>query len=153
MSVYVAMRADGAVKIGTSTNPDLRMKKLEHSEGQRMVLLRVIDGTYPHEKWMHINFVDDHIYGEWFKFNPTMMTVLIPEDLGVAEQKRLEFPRKPDPKLAGTFSEEVAAIKELNKRMPGIKAREIAMEMDVSIEKARLYLNAARAEWQSRGVA
>lgn len=80
MAVYIAMRShDGMVKIGKSDNPKKRLVSISSEFGCRMILLRVIDGSLPHERWVHQRFGDSKVFGEWFRFDADMMSFVIPD--------------------------------------------------------------------------
>lgn len=90
MTVYIAMKlSDGSVKIGTSGNVKSRLSSIAFDEKSKMLLLRELDGSFGEEKWMHIRFSDRNICGEWFQFDPEMMTVEIPEDFQCHVDKRV----------------------------------------------------------------
>lgn len=80
MAVYIAMRlSDGVVKIGTSKTPEKRIKQLGKLFKSEMRALRIMEGTFPQEKWMHWRFQGQRVFGEWFTFVDDMMSVEIPD--------------------------------------------------------------------------
>lgn len=80
MAVYMAMRlSDGAVKIGTSKTPEKRIKQLGKLFKSEMRTLRIMEGTFRQEQWLHWFFQGQRVSGEWFAFVDDMMNVAIPE--------------------------------------------------------------------------
>jgi hypothetical protein len=72
--VYLAQRADGAIKIGISANPRDRMKNLEKASGVPFVyiyLSRPFGNPGRVEKVLHQRYSNSRMLGEWFKVNPT----------------------------------------------------------------------------------
>ncbi len=80
MAVYIAMRlSDGAVKIGTSKTPEKRINQVGKFCKSEMRTLRIMEGTFRQEKWLHWFFQGQKISGEWFTFVDDMMKVEIPK--------------------------------------------------------------------------
>lgn len=75
MSVYIAMKGDGSVKIGTSERVLPRVSNLRWQYKDTFTIIRIIPGSYPEERWMHRTFKDQRIKGEFFTFSAEMMTV------------------------------------------------------------------------------
>lgn len=59
--------AEDAIKIGTSTNPDLRLKELQTSHYKTLKLIGVMPGGRNTETALHQMFLRHTILGEWFK--------------------------------------------------------------------------------------
>jgi prophage antirepressor-like protein len=62
-------KKNNAVKIGTSTNVQKRLKHLQISCPFKLDLLYVVDGGYRLEARLHSEFDEYRIRGEWFKYN------------------------------------------------------------------------------------
>ena len=76
---YIAQcRNSGLIKIGCSQYPESRVQSLRLESGEEMVLLRTLDGAFLTEKWLHKRFSESWVKGEWFRFNPEMLTVEVP---------------------------------------------------------------------------
>ena len=79
--VYIIQSLDsGYVKIGYSHDVHGRVRSLENASGTALVVLRMIDGGRPVEKWMHKRF--SHLrrrIGEWFDFHADMLSVVPPD--------------------------------------------------------------------------
>lgn len=75
MPVYI-IQADGTdmVKIGWSKNAKSRIKRLQTAHFAKLVLLRIIEGDRPIESALHHRFRHLRRAGEWFTFDPQMMT-------------------------------------------------------------------------------
>lgn len=65
------------VKIGTSDNPEARMKQLHINHWADFKIIRTIEGGYGEERWFHQRFAEHRIRGEWFTLIPEMLTVAI----------------------------------------------------------------------------
>jgi len=60
------------VKIGRAFQPEARMASLQTAHYETLCLLRVIKGDA--EKAFHLRFASLRVRGEWFKFDPEMLT-------------------------------------------------------------------------------
>lgn len=69
-----------------------------------MILLREMDGSFGEEKWMHIRFSERNICGEWFQFDPDMMTVKIPADFQSDVDKRVAERNMMSQKISGALN-------------------------------------------------
>jgi hypothetical protein len=91
--VYITQAGEGGpVKIGFSARLTTRMRTLSTGTHEALRVLRVIEGGHETERWMHERFAASRRRGEWFNFDPEMMTVLPPDPdtLRVEEQKQTE---------------------------------------------------------------
>ncbi len=80
MPVYIIRAGkSGTVKIGWANHAGKRLQALQISHPDRLTIIRLIDGTRATERWMHERFASLRQRGEWFTFDPVMMTV-IPDD-------------------------------------------------------------------------
>ena len=82
--VYFAER-DGLIKIGTSTQVDIRCKTLKAR------LLGVVPGSYAKEAEMHKRFALDHMHGEWYSDSTPIREFVATLPLELAPDRR---PRK-----------------------------------------------------------
>jgi hypothetical protein len=57
----------GDIKIGTTTRLSIRLKQIAADIGHMPTVLAVLDGAFAEEHALHIRFVSDHRYGEWFE--------------------------------------------------------------------------------------
>lgn len=69
--VYVLKRADGLVKIGTTTDLPGRMHSLATSHGP-LEIVRVLNGDAKLERRLHHQFRHRHQFGEWFRIDAEM---------------------------------------------------------------------------------
>ncbi len=74
--VYYARRANGDIKIGTtSSGVKDRLKQLARRHGQ-LALLAVEDGGFDQEFARHVEFADDRVGGEWFIPTPALLRLI-----------------------------------------------------------------------------
>lgn len=64
--IYFLQRADGLIKIGTSTDFRARLAQLTKQHGM-LGIVRVINGDQKLERSLHNKFKRFHAYGEWFR--------------------------------------------------------------------------------------
>lgn len=79
MSVYfIRAGKDGPIKIGVATDPAARLRDLQTAHHETLHLERVVDGERCAELWLHEHFSEYRLRGEWFRFHPSMLTILPP---------------------------------------------------------------------------
>lgn len=69
------------VKIGFVWNENRlrkRIQDIQHGNHERLVVIRTMPGLNQTEKWMHRHFWHLRITGEWYRFDPEMLTVSPP---------------------------------------------------------------------------
>jgi hypothetical protein len=75
MSVYfIQVGVDGPVKIGSAIDPKRRLCTLQTGHHNKLRLLRTIDGGIDVERGYQQMFDRQRISGEWFFFDPDMLT-------------------------------------------------------------------------------
>jgi hypothetical protein len=79
--VYFVQDASGNVKIGFSRCPARRVRALQATYGRDLFLIRIVDGSRVIERWLHRKFRHCRIRGEWFVFDPAMLTVIPPDEI------------------------------------------------------------------------
>lgn len=80
MSVYfIRCGEDGPVKIGIASDVEARRTALQTAHFEELHVLRSVDGTHRHERWLHDRYAANHIRGEWFRFDPEMLSVELPD--------------------------------------------------------------------------
>lgn len=67
------IRADRAIKIGYSENPEMRLGNLQVGTQHELELLAVMHGEREDEGKLHERFSDLHIRGEWFRAEPALL--------------------------------------------------------------------------------
>lgn len=72
------MRLGDEVKIGYSLNPAKRLLAVRGDYTSKVELVRVISGDKSTEKVLQRHYQDRRSNGDWFKFCPTMMTLMPP---------------------------------------------------------------------------
>ncbi|MFZ5783965.1 MAG: GIY-YIG nuclease family protein [Pseudomonadota bacterium] len=70
---YVAQADSGLVKIGRTMDPEERIKALKGACGSHVRLLRLF--YFDCERDLHAMFAHCRHQGEWFAFDPAMLTV------------------------------------------------------------------------------
>lgn len=119
MTVYfVRDGLNGAVKIGHTRSFKKRLYQVSRMCSSEAIVLRTIPGHKHTEKWIYQRFLKSHIQGEWFSFDPDMLTVYPP---------KLECYRQD--KVTHTFS---VLIPELDYQ----KLRKIAFLDQISVQEA-----------------
>lgn len=64
-------------KIGTSLNPQERLKELQTGSPHKHVLKATIPGNYQTENALHLVFCGQHVTGEWFRYDgPVLQAIL-----------------------------------------------------------------------------
>lgn len=67
MSVYfITCRQTGTVKIGSSLEPNARLKEIQTGHPFDLKLEAVLPGGFDEENDMHRRFADERLKGEWF---------------------------------------------------------------------------------------
>lgn len=56
-----------AVKIGYSTNVPVRLRELQTGNPRKLFLLGSFEGTKEDERRIHFTYIEDNLYGEWFR--------------------------------------------------------------------------------------
>jgi hypothetical protein len=74
--IYFLQRADGLIKVGTTTNLKARLASLATSHGV-LTLIRTINGGRLRERSLHQKFKHFHEYGEWFRPEGGALAALI----------------------------------------------------------------------------
>lgn len=67
MIYFIQDTVTRAIKIGYSTNPQKRLKNLQHSNQNKLVLLHAMHGELEHEAELLQRFDKFKMEGEWFK--------------------------------------------------------------------------------------
>jgi len=70
----------GAIKIGFSKNPEVRLKELQTGYPDTLTILLIIPGTEATERAIHRKFEASRLKGEWFR----------PDDYLIEEMKKLK---------------------------------------------------------------
>lgn len=76
MIYFVRAGAEGAIKIGFSSNPDMRIDALRTAVPEDVRVLAVIKGTQGEEQRLHAVFEHAHLRGEWFKPTPDLLAYI-----------------------------------------------------------------------------
>lgn len=65
------IRFGDRIKVGYSTNPEVRIAELPHEE-----VLGIVPGTRSDEKSWHRLLADFHVTGEWFRADPEVLAMI-----------------------------------------------------------------------------
>jgi hypothetical protein len=66
MIYFIQSKSDGRIKIGSSSNPDARLKQLQTGSSNELILLCTLPGSENEEKALHEMFGQYRTSGEWF---------------------------------------------------------------------------------------
>lgn len=66
---------DKPVKIGLTYALSKRLKGIQTGSADKLRVMRTVPGALPTEEWFHERFGHLRINGEWFTFDPEMLTV------------------------------------------------------------------------------
>ena len=79
MNKVYLIHAEGtdAYKIGLTNNVNLRLKSLQTSNPNKLSIVKCIDGDSQLERRIHSYYDKNHVNGEWFSFNNTMIEKVI----------------------------------------------------------------------------
>lgn len=78
MIYFIQAGSDGPVKIGYTASPANRAAALQTNHYSELTVLREIPGNKNTERWLHAHFKMLKVRGEWFKYDPTMLTIMPP---------------------------------------------------------------------------
>lgn len=74
---FIASAETSRVKIGFTTgNPNARLKTLQTGSPTKLTLLAVRSGTMDDEQWLHREFADERLHGEWFDSSDRLVAFL-----------------------------------------------------------------------------
>ena len=71
---FMLSSSTGLVKIGSSGDPDRRLRDLQMASGERISLLTTEPGGEAHEKALHRRFKASRVRGEWFRHSEAIRT-------------------------------------------------------------------------------
>jgi hypothetical protein len=78
MIYFVQAGENGPVKIGFAIDFPARLRELQCAQHVTLIVLRKIDGAgRREERALHKLFAHRHIRGEWFNFDPEMLTATV----------------------------------------------------------------------------
>jgi hypothetical protein len=81
MAIYfIRAGTDGPVKIGKADNVAARLVEMQCDNHVDLILLRQVEGGRLTEAWFHRAFAADRLRGEWFAFQPSMLTADAPKE-------------------------------------------------------------------------
>lgn len=92
--VYFIRDDDGAIKIGHSISPEVRLGGLQVGSSRPLFLIGSIDGGEQLESELHKKFDHLKIHGEWFHAEPEL-EAFIDEVLGLEPTPVIEPPKPP----------------------------------------------------------
>jgi hypothetical protein len=80
MIYFIQAGEGGPVKIGKADNVSARLVEMQCDNHADLVLLRQIEGGRLTEAWFHRAFASFRLRGEWFAYQPAMLTAEAPEE-------------------------------------------------------------------------
>jgi hypothetical protein len=81
MIYFIRAGYSGPVKIGRADDPRSRLEYLQTGHYETLEIVRSLTGDFREERWLHQEFANLRIRGEWFHFSPDMLTVVPPQAL------------------------------------------------------------------------
>lgn len=69
----------GLIKIGVTTDPQLRLKRLQTGSAAPLRLLGAVKGDEAMERAYHAHFAAHHVRGEWFAPVPAVLAAIPPK--------------------------------------------------------------------------
>ena len=102
MAVYFLADEAGRVKIGRAADIKRWLRQIQCGSGDTLSLARVVQGGAAVERWLHRRFAAQHLRGEWFRFDPGMLTVAVPDE--VPDAPKPVRPDSPSRSLAEFFA-------------------------------------------------
>lgn len=96
MPVYLIQAGEnGPVKIGFAAHVTIRLADLQSAHYEELRLLRTVsDAGRNVERWLHRQFREQRIRGEWFRFDPAMLTVDVSTVMRVTDPRQHELPAR-----------------------------------------------------------
>jgi hypothetical protein len=85
---FIRAGEDGPIKIGVAVRIAERLAALQTGTAAPLSLIREVPGSFAVEAWFHREFKNLHLSGEWFSFDPRMLSVNPPSDILRQEQYR-----------------------------------------------------------------
>lgn len=74
MIYYIACTATERLKIGyTRGEPEVRLKQLQTGSAADLRLMACHDGSAETEKWLHNQFNEERLRGEWFEMSERLL--------------------------------------------------------------------------------
>lgn len=84
MAVYfIRQGVTGSVKIGCSNDVAKRAVSLQVGQRRKLLVMRLLEGSFPEERSLHRRFKDHALGGEWFSFRDEMLGDLGLPDLAI----------------------------------------------------------------------
>jgi len=66
MIYFIQSKSDGRVKIGSSSDPEARLKQLQTGSSAELILIGKLPGSVDEERALHKRFAEHKTDGEWF---------------------------------------------------------------------------------------
>jgi hypothetical protein len=81
MIYFIRAGYSGPVKIGTAVDVRGRRSILQCAHYEQLTVVRQIEGGREGEAWLHQQFKELRIRGDWFHFDERMLAIEVPQDL------------------------------------------------------------------------
>lgn len=90
--VYFLQRGGSRlIKIGRTVDPLRRFTAIRGPTGASLKLLRLVPGGLREEAWFHRRFAASRSEGEWFWFDPEMVTAMPPWEVTEAKASQADL--------------------------------------------------------------
>ena len=120
MSVYFIADQYDRVKIGHAEDPCARLSAIQCGSPEQLYLMRAVQGGQKVEKWFHKKFAAHRLHGEWFRFDPAMLTLPAPDEIPAANEKQ-------EPQPGRTIGEYLRDADRLGLLTPRMRSEYVAL--------------------------
>lgn len=95
---FIQGKSGGAVKIGHSSDPEHRLKRLQTGNSEPLRIIAMISGGAAKEAELHRKFSHLNIQGEWFNLGPDLHRYIVEIRTGQQRAMPSSDARAPEPK-------------------------------------------------------
>ena len=73
---FIRLGSNGPIKIGFTRDPGQRLRQLQTSTPEQLIMVECVRGTRDLERGLHDVFSDMRLSGEWFLVNEDLLELL-----------------------------------------------------------------------------
>jgi hypothetical protein len=139
MPTYIVRAGDnGPVKIGRASDVARRVAELQLANPERLTVIRIIDTPFDNEAVLHARFAHRSLHGEWFSFDPEMLTFIPQQPLRRGAKDRVKTARKAAREEMQSLIREAFQAFFLIENQPAFFVR-VARELDITKRRAKAF--------------